>query len=347
MTSMKIYIQTRGKARDYIFLGDTPQKWWRQPVYEQGTSFEKSTLIVEGYVNTWRCYISGIPSNRRDRVNTPIRYTLVLEGEKKSAVETAKVQPLVAAALKAFSTPHCDLQQVLDEYFDFDVDKFIDKHEGRNIEELLTRVTNDERLKHQPDNTNIRAFFIKIEELLSKKKEGSAALLNLVKSEEYVNSEIRPVFKYACIRQLSLLDPSLSGRMFKDLVATSDDAPAVAASSQIVDGKDGGQKKSPLAPTGQKTLGIKNNPWVIRTTIAILALVILALTIKENIKHGTKANALAPNDQTLTTNKSVENDTGANALAPNDQTLTTNKSAENDIRANASAPNARKVPATR
>jgi hypothetical protein len=45
---MKIYIQTRGKTRDYTFLGGEPkEKWWRKPVYEQGTSFEKPTLIIE------------------------------------------------------------------------------------------------------------------------------------------------------------------------------------------------------------------------------------------------------------------------------------------------------------
>lgn len=76
---MKAFIQTRGRNVDYAFLGDAPKdRWWSQ--YRDQTSFEDPTIIVLSSDNRWHVFLSGIGSNRKDRVGTSIRYSIVLEG---------------------------------------------------------------------------------------------------------------------------------------------------------------------------------------------------------------------------------------------------------------------------
>jgi hypothetical protein len=83
---MRAFVMTRGRSRDYGFLGDEPAaEWWS--ACRAFSSFERPTLFVEGLgcptkgEAAWRAYLSAIPSARRDRVNTRIRYTLVFESE--------------------------------------------------------------------------------------------------------------------------------------------------------------------------------------------------------------------------------------------------------------------------
>jgi len=87
--SVKFYLQTRGKTVDYRFLYEAPSsKWWRD--YADYTLFEDETIILERLAGgECRLYLSGIPSNRRDRVNTIIRYTLVAKLGKDEVSETA------------------------------------------------------------------------------------------------------------------------------------------------------------------------------------------------------------------------------------------------------------------
>lgn len=75
----EIFIETRGKLIDYRFLVESPsESWWRE--YRQWTAFESPTIIIEtGYKSRNYLYISGIPSKRKDRTQTTIRYTLVVE----------------------------------------------------------------------------------------------------------------------------------------------------------------------------------------------------------------------------------------------------------------------------
>lgn len=79
---MNIYIQTRSIMKDYQFLGKSPSNsWWM--AYKDYTSFEHPTIILEGIgLKGWRLYLSGMSSSRLDKVNTPIRYTLILEDSK-------------------------------------------------------------------------------------------------------------------------------------------------------------------------------------------------------------------------------------------------------------------------
>jgi len=85
--SIQFYLQTRGKTIDYRFLYETPSsEWWRY--YADYTLFEDETIILERLAGgECRLYLSGIPSNRRDRVNTIIRYTLVAEFDKDEGRE--------------------------------------------------------------------------------------------------------------------------------------------------------------------------------------------------------------------------------------------------------------------
>lgn len=77
--SVEFYLQTRGKTIDYRFLYQAPSsEWWRY--YADYTLFEDETIILERLAGKeYRLYLSGIPSNRPDRVNRIIRYTLVAE----------------------------------------------------------------------------------------------------------------------------------------------------------------------------------------------------------------------------------------------------------------------------
>jgi len=85
----EFYLQTRGKIIDYRFLYEAPSsEWWRH--YADYTLFEDETIILERLAGgKCRLYLSGIPSNRRDRVNTIIRYTLVAELSKGEVSEKA------------------------------------------------------------------------------------------------------------------------------------------------------------------------------------------------------------------------------------------------------------------
>ena len=77
---MRIYLQTRGRNRDYAFLGGAPEdNWWSQ--HRQKTSFEEPTVLVDSKGQKWKAMLSGIPSSRKDRVGTTIRYTLVFDGD--------------------------------------------------------------------------------------------------------------------------------------------------------------------------------------------------------------------------------------------------------------------------
>jgi len=114
---VRVYVQTRGSTADYAFLGGAPStRWWL--AFRDSTSFEKPTLIVSGDRREWRCYLSGIGSQRTDRVGTAIRYTIVLEGRCGDAgVDALR---LVAAWLEdaATSEPGRRVQIAMDGAFD-------------------------------------------------------------------------------------------------------------------------------------------------------------------------------------------------------------------------------------
>ncbi len=98
------YLMTAGLASDdYRFLGRAPREaFWRK--YAEYTSFERPTAILLSKGDSFRMYLSGILSARRDRTKTPLRYTLVFEGPSRT--DAAR------SALRALSAFVCDLAEL-------------------------------------------------------------------------------------------------------------------------------------------------------------------------------------------------------------------------------------------
>jgi hypothetical protein len=90
------YVMTAGLASDdYRFLGRAPREaFWRR--YAEFSSFERPTAILLSKNDSFRAYLSGIASARRDRTKTPLRYTLVLEGPCRSIGAVQALQALAA-----------------------------------------------------------------------------------------------------------------------------------------------------------------------------------------------------------------------------------------------------------
>jgi hypothetical protein len=140
---MATYIQTRGHGADYTFLGDSPvSQWWRD--YRTVTAFEDPTILIERDGNSWRCLVSGIPSTRRDRVGSVIRYTVVLDGVCGGAQDSGLAKRLVEVAADA--TIHqpvlAVLTSVLDEHFpkDFIEDCFARRDDAAAAEPVRQRL---------------------------------------------------------------------------------------------------------------------------------------------------------------------------------------------------------------
>lgn len=218
---MRIFIQTRGRGRDYAFLGDAPEAWWRKDAYEHGTSFEKPTLIFEARAGVeWRCYISGIPSAvHRDQTNRTIRYTLVMEGKKGNSPENESALSLIHAALCTFSDTGSELQARLDAIFTPDlVDQYIAEKSGSaEIKKLLTAA-----IYKLPDETAINDKFIKrIKDLINGSQNGVAALLNLVTDDSHAKEVLERMepengqfmLRYPSATSRSILDEKIPSKM--------------------------------------------------------------------------------------------------------------------------------------
>lgn len=130
---MEIWLQTRGITRDYAFLGTIPpERWWASTPYKDATSFELPSLIFEWYEpDKWHCFISGIPSARRDRVNTPIRYSLALDGSSDTENDIPTLRKLLTHVLYIFhSNPAVEntaLTKIFDDTFGNETDDLLDK----------------------------------------------------------------------------------------------------------------------------------------------------------------------------------------------------------------------------
>lgn len=138
---MKIWLQTRGITRDYAFLGKIPpERWWASTPYKDATSFELPSLIFEWYEpDKWHCFISGIPSTRRDRVNTPIRYSLALDGSDTEN-DIKMLRKLLTHVLYIFhSNPAVEntaLTKIFDETLGNETDDLLDE-DKKTAQELV------------------------------------------------------------------------------------------------------------------------------------------------------------------------------------------------------------------
>ncbi|MEB6565869.1 hypothetical protein MXL26_11020 [Acinetobacter towneri] len=139
---MNIYIQTRSVMKDYQFLGDSPtNNWWM--AYKEYTSFEHPTVIVKGNADQqWQIYLSGMSSSRVDKVNTPIRYTLILEDTKPVLdSELPQLLGLIQAWTEAIydSESKIKLKSSLDNLFSTDeIDTYFSSSE-QNKEKIQSR----------------------------------------------------------------------------------------------------------------------------------------------------------------------------------------------------------------
>jgi hypothetical protein len=77
---MEVFLRTRGFSFDYRFLGEAPGEfWWRS--YLPVTDIERPTILVESDRKSWRCYIAGIGSERRDKSGNTVQFDLALAGD--------------------------------------------------------------------------------------------------------------------------------------------------------------------------------------------------------------------------------------------------------------------------
>lgn len=146
----QIFIQTRGTSIDYKFLIKSPSPtWWRD--YRDLTSFEDPTLIIENIDGSPRIYLSAIPSERKDRVNTRIRYTLVVEIEKDDHTLDDFVLKLVSTWVNEvgqsskYKPINSKIGNMLDKHFSEEfVDGFLGLKypENQNIDELNDKLKN-------------------------------------------------------------------------------------------------------------------------------------------------------------------------------------------------------------
>lgn len=195
---MRAYVQTRGTTVDYAFLGAAPaSRWWL--AFRDATSFEQPTLIVTGKSGQWCCYLSGIPSQRTDRVGTAIRYTVVLEGRCNEPAGDAL--RLVSMWLKDATDRELGgrVRATLDGVFDeATVERLLavrgaDSEGAIQVERLAASWMANLPAIQQQSSTLVgswagamtsahaqRELLARIAELLGGKREGAAALLNLL-----------------------------------------------------------------------------------------------------------------------------------------------------------------------
>jgi len=240
---VRAYVQTRGTTADYAFLGAAPaSRWWM--AFRDATSFEQPTMIVSGDRAEWRCYLSGIPSRRTDRVGTAIRYTVILEG--RCTEPAGDALQLVATWLSDVTTGEPDrrVQAALDSVFDeATVERLLavrsaDRKSASEVERLAASAMANLSASPQPPNstesgswagatTSVRAqgeLLARIAELLRGQREGTAALLNLLGTADEVAKLAEQVGPLGALIE----DPA--GALGDGVVAVEKKKPSEAAS---------------------------------------------------------------------------------------------------------------------
>lgn len=76
--AFKIYVLTRSFGRDYTFVGPSPANaWWRE--FRDFMMEERPGVVLQSSAEGVKAAFFGIPSTRRDRVGTQIRWTVFVE----------------------------------------------------------------------------------------------------------------------------------------------------------------------------------------------------------------------------------------------------------------------------
>lgn len=191
---MKIYLQTRGVAHDYAFLGEAPSDyWWAVPFYKDATSFEQPSLILEygkPRAGEWQCFISAIPSGRRDCVNTRIRYSIALSGDGEA--DTDVLRKLLASVLDIFSKNPVSEDNSLTRLLDAEVGVHADEWLGVNAEQEQIRdhinglTAGFDKLEPCPDSGELSKLYNQLQGLLTNAQNSPrrAAILNFIGDED-------------------------------------------------------------------------------------------------------------------------------------------------------------------
>jgi len=100
---MQIYLRTRGKSRDldYKWLDKSPPEEWWQP-YSRICKFDDRSILVAASEKSFRIFLSGIPSSRKDQHNTAIRFTLSIEAATQE--EFREIFPIITVWLSEIKT---------------------------------------------------------------------------------------------------------------------------------------------------------------------------------------------------------------------------------------------------
>jgi hypothetical protein len=96
------HLLTRGTARglDYDFLGAAPASlWWHTLNARELIMLEQPEAVAYGDGRSLSVLLSGIPSARRDVIGTSIWYTLVVDGLRADADDTALARQLIVTGL--------------------------------------------------------------------------------------------------------------------------------------------------------------------------------------------------------------------------------------------------------
>lgn len=239
---MKAYLQTRGISADYAFLGAAPpNRWWLD--FRDATSFEQPTVIVRSEPGGWCCYLSGIHSLRTDRVGTAIRYTVILEGQ--CGESTDYVLRLVDAWLSDGTNggPLQRVQRAMDAVFDeATVERLLavrgaNRESASEVERLIEKaMVNLPASRLLPKSTNRGSwvgsttsaqaqgeFLARVSELLRGERDGTAALLNLLGTEDEVAKLVDKV------GPLGVLIDDPAGALGDTIVSVEKKKPSAAA----------------------------------------------------------------------------------------------------------------------
>lgn len=172
---MKQYVNTRSITKDYRYLGENPDNAWLG-AYTELTSFEHPTIIFEKEHETFRLFLSGMPSTRKDKVGTIIRYSFLFTG---SIDEYTKLSGLVYSWATAIDDPSHIIQK-LGELYDENA-----------VSQMIESDTFDDTAQKQLDNwlgsfgSSDHAFSQKISEII-KDGLGVVCYLNFVEDEKDV-----------------------------------------------------------------------------------------------------------------------------------------------------------------
>lgn len=172
---MKQYVNTRSITKDYRYLGEKPDNVWLG-TYTELTSFEHPTIIFEKEYETFRLFLSGMPSTRKDKVGTNIRYSFLFTGNTD---EYTKLSGLVYSWVTAIDDPSHIAQKLGELYDESAVGQMI---ESSTFDDTAQKQLNDWLGSFDKSD---HAFTQKISEVI-KDDMGAVCYLNFIEDEKDV-----------------------------------------------------------------------------------------------------------------------------------------------------------------